>query len=201
MRTGGHTLVRALFGFAVILCAFAVHADDFAVLWWQVGDLTDPASLGNVEVEQVNGGGMTTAAAIGVEYARIREVNSGEYLYMLDPATGDYTLESINVPMTWVADVSKFASGSPEAAFMIELGNYDSGNNWSTLALSETATYADLVANNHIETASGYIPNPVAIWTPTSYVVPEPTSGMLVLVGAALLALRRRRGSSRRGRE
>ena len=196
---GIHSFVRALCVSAAILLACTVHAEDYAVLWWQVGDFTDPDSLENVEVERVDGGGKTTAADLGVGYARIREVTSGDYLYMLRQETGDFVLESINVPMTWVADVSKFASGSPEAAFVIELGNYDSGNNWSTLALSETATYADLVANNHIETASGYIPNPVAIWIPTSYVVPEPTSGLLVLIGTALLALRRRRGSSRRG--
>lgn len=196
---GIHSFVRALCVSAAILIACTVHAEDYAVLWWQVGDFTDPDSLGDVAVERVNGGGWTTAEDLGVTYARIRDVTSGDYLYMLNPETGDFELESINVPMTWVADVSKFASGSPEAVFVIELGNYESGSNWSTLALSSTATYADLAANNHIETASGYIPNPVAIWMPTSYVVPEPTSGMLVLVGAALLALRRRRGLSRRG--
>ena len=196
---GIHSFVRALCVSAAILIACTLHAEDYAVLWWQVGDFTDPDSLGAVAVERVNGGGWTTAEDLGVTHARILETTSGEYLYMRRPETRDFVLESINVPMTWVADVSKFASGSPEAVFMIELGNYDSGNNWSTLALSETATYADLEANNHIETASGYIPNPVAIWTPTSYVVPEPTSGLLVLIGTALLALRRRKGSSRRG--
>ena len=202
MRTGGHILVRALFGFAAILFASAAHADDFSedltVLWWQVGDLTDPTSLGNVAVEQVNGGGSTTAAAIGVEYARIREVNSGEYLYMLDPGGDGFVLESINVPMTWVADVTKFASGSTEAAFMIELGNWD-GSTWYTLAVSEVASYTDLAASLHVATSSAYNPNPALPWVATSYVVPEPTSGMLVLVGAALLALRRRRGALRRG--
>ena len=111
---------------------------------------------------------------------------------MLNPATQTFTLDAINVPMTWKADVSAYASGSPEYAFIIELGNWD-GSNWSTLALSETASYADLVANNHIDTSSGYNPNPVAPWMPTSYVVPEPSSGLLLLVGAALLALRRRK--------
>ena len=204
MKAGMQTLFRALCGVAAILFACDVHADDFAdefyVLWWQVGDLTDPASLGDVEVERVNNGGTTTAAALGVEYARIREVTSGEYLKMLSPEGDGFTLEAINVPMTWVADVTKFSSGSTEYAFMVELGNYD-GSNWATLAVSEVVSYADLAGGNnpHIVTSSGYNPNPASAWVATSYVVPEPTSGMLVLVGAALLALRRRRGALRRG--
>ena len=32
-------------------------------------------------------------------------------------------------------------------------------------------------------------------WSPNAYVVPEPSSGLLLLVGAGLLALRRRRRS------
>ena len=203
MRVCGQTIVRALFGFAAILLACAVHADDvdLAVLWWQVGLLPeeDPDyTLGDLAVKRVNGDGWTTAEDIGVTHARIREVTSGDYLYMMNPDTGDYTLESINVPMTWVADVTKFASESTEAAFMIELGNYDSGQ-WATLAISEVVSYVDLYANNHIDIPSGVNPNPITPWMASSYVVPEPTSGMLVLVGAALLALRRRRAALRRG--
>ena len=190
-------MIRALFCLTAILFAHFAQADGLMALWWQVGDMTDPTSLGDVEVRLISGG-TTTAADLGVTHARIREVNTGEYLQMLDPQTGAFDLESINVPMTWLADVTAYASDSPEYAFVIELGNYD-GSNWSMLAVSETVTYTDLAANSHIDNVSGYNPNPVTPWMPSSYVVPEPTSGMLVLVGAALLALRRRRGALRRG--
>ena len=175
---GKHIFARLLFGFAAIFLACTVRAEDdgLRVLWWQVGDLTDPDSLENVAVERVNGGGMTTAADIGVTHARIREVSTGDYLVMLDPETGLYTLDSMNVPMTWLADVSAYSSGSPEYVFVVELGNWD-GSNWWTLALSETATYSDLAANNHIDNTSGYNPNPITPWMPTSYVGPEPSSG------------------------
>ena len=203
---GKQICARLLFAFAAILLACAVRADGLTVLWWQVGDWLDDTptgeSLAQVPVERVNGGGWTTAQDIGVTHARIREVSTGTYLKILDMDddgnTLDFTLDAIDVPMRWVADISDFASGSPEYAFIIELGNYD-GSDWSTLALSEATSYADLAANHNIETASNYNPNPITPWMPTSYVVPEPTSGMLVLVGAALLALRRRRGASRRG--
>ena len=191
---GKHIFARLLFGFAAIFLACTVRAEDdgLRVLWWQVGDMTDPTSLGDVKVQKVNDGGETTAADLGVTHARIREVSTDTYLKMLNPATQTFTLDAINVPMTWKADVSAYASGSPEYAFIIELGNWD-GSNWSTLALSETVSYADLAANSHIDNVSGYNPNPITPWIATSYVVPEPSSGLLVLVGAALLALRRRK--------
>lgn len=201
MVSGGNKLfARLLFGFAAIFLVRTVRAEDdgLRVLWWQVGDMTDRTSLEEVEVKRVNDGGMTTAADLGITHARIREVSTDTYLKMLNPGTQTFTLDAINVPMTWKADVSDYASGSPEYAFIIELGNWD-GSNWSTLAVSETVSYNSLDANSHIDHVSGVNPNPITPWVATSYVVPEPTSGMLVLVGAALLALRRRRGALRRG--
>ena len=191
---GKHIFARLLFGFAAIFLACTVRAEDdgLRVLWWQVGDMTDPTSLGDVKVQKVNDGGETTAADLGVTHARIRKVSTDTYLKMLNPATQTFTLDAINVPMTWRADVSAYASGSPEYAFIIELGNWD-GSNWSTLALSATVSYNSLDTNSHIDHVSGINPNPITPWVATSYVVPEPSSGLLLLVGAALLALRRRK--------
>ena len=196
MMAGGKRLfARLLLGFAAIFLACAARAEDdgLRVLWWQVGDFTNPDSLENVAVERVNNGGMTTAADLGVTHARILEVSTGNTVLLLDPDTADtYSLVAMDVPMTWLADVSAYASGSPEYAFIIELGNWD-GSNWSTLALSETVSYNSLDANSHIDHVSGINPNPITPWVATSYVVPEPSSGLLLLVGAALLALRRRK--------
>lgn len=189
-----------------LLGAFSSFAagDGLEVLWWQVGDWEDEtgASLAGISVERVNHDGYTTAAELGVDSARIREVNSGTYLKMLDideyGNVLDYSLESMSIPMTWVADVSEFASGSAGYAFVIELGNYQSGS-WATLAVSETASYADLYANNHVMTvrdAGSYIPQFATPWAPTYYVVPEPSSDLLTLVGCMLLALKRKRRES-----
>lgn len=175
------------------------EGDGLQVLWWQVGDWEDEtgASLGDVIVERLNNGGYTTAAELGVDSARIREVTTDTYLQILDideyGNTLDFTLDSMGVPMTWVADVSDFASGSAGYAFVIELGNYESGI-WSTLAVSESASYADLYGNGHIVTSTGtYDPQYAAPWAPTSYVMPEPDSALLTLMGCALLALKRKR--------
>ena len=204
MRTVGiQCLPSLLLCSAMALFACAACADGLTVLWWQVGDWTDETetgeSLRNVVVSRIDGT-TTTAYDLDATAARIREVSTGTYLKIMDideyghPI--DFTLDYIDVPMRWVADISSFSSGSPEYAFVIELGNYESGS-WSMLAVSESATYTDLVNNGHIEVSGDYNPQVIAPWMPTAYVVPEPTSGVLVLVGAALLALRRRRGLGR----
>ena len=210
MRVSGLRLfARLLIGLAAVLPLCAARADEtpqLTVLWWQVGDWEDDSetrdSLSQVVVQRLHDGGTTTAADLGVTHARIREVSSGTYLNILDMDDSgnptDFTLASMDVPMRWVADISNFTGGSPEYAFVIELGNYTEGT-WSTLAVSETATYTDLLAANNIDTSHDFNPFYVTPWNPTAYVVPEPTSGVLVLVGAALLALRCRRSASHRG--
>ena len=186
-------------GFAALGGAFPAYADDgLKILWWQVGadDVwDDDVALQGVTVKLISGG-TTTAYDLGVTEARIRETTTGTYLKMEDYTAPSFDLDSSYVPTSWRADISAFDSGSPEYAFVIELGNYESGS-WSMLAVSESATYTDLVNNGHIEVSGDYNPQVIAPWMPTAYVVPEPTSGVLVLVGAALLALRRRRGLGR----
>ena len=89
-------------------------------------------------------------------------------------------------------------SNASELSFAIELGNYDNGT-WTTLATSGSLAYSSLV---NAEGASGYtyLTTSDALslkgltpWAPQTYPVPEPSSGLLVLIGASLLALRRRR--------
>lgn len=190
-----------LAGAATVLAPGAAHADDLMVLWWQVGDAEDWSedgeSLKDVIVQKVNGMGETTAYDLGVEAARIRETSTGTYLHMLNPADIDnptassFDLSEMYVPTLWQADVSDFASGAPEFAFVIELGNFESGT-WSVLALSEVVAYTDLLTSDAIAPAGGgFNPHYASPWMASTYTVPEPSSGLMLLVGAALLALRR----------
>ena len=78
-------------------------------------------------------------------------------------------------------------------AFTVELGHWED-DAWTVMATSKTTSYAELFAGGWTASNMGAYPRE-GPWSPTFEVtsVPEPTSGLLLLVGGALLALRRRR--------
>lgn len=85
-----------------------------------------------------------------------------------------------------------YSAGTPEYSFIVELGNIDSDYNWTTVATSAAATYSSL--GDYIHKTFDLNPGQTAVWTPGSFqAVPEPSGGLLTLMGVALLALRRRR--------
>lgn len=94
-----------------------------------------------------------------------------------------------------MASLETIGSGSDllsTYSFAIELGSWtgDGGDaDWILAAFSGSQTYAQLAEFMNTELQ---IQDP-AVWMPTSYSVPEPTSGMLILIGGALLALKRKR--------
>ena len=85
-----------------------------------------------------------------------------------------------------------FSAGTPEYSFIVELGNIDASDNWTTVATSASATYSSL--GDYIHETFDINPGQIAVWTPTTFTapVPEPSSGLLMAVGLALLALRRK---------
>jgi len=85
-----------------------------------------------------------------------------------------------------------YSAGDPEYSFILELGNIDSSDNWTTVATSAAATYSSIA--DYIHQTFDMNPSSMAVWTPTEFsAVPEPSCGMLMAVGMALLALRRKR--------
>ncbi len=148
---------------------------DVQALYWQV-----------TEASNVNGVKFT-AAALGVIDG------SGNISYLHNgSANGNQ----------WVAASSVGGLSTQEAAaildqdysgwsFFIELQNYDANTStWYTSGRSESYTYTQV--QSHIFSPSGVLSSAPLAWTPTVN-VPEPTSGVLMLLGGALLALRRRR--------
>lgn len=79
---------------------------------------------------------------------------------------------------------------SAEYSFLVELGHWE-GDEWTVMAVSMAASYDYLRAGGWT-TDTREDPPRHGPWMP-AYAVPEPTSGLLLLVGGALLVLRCRK--------
>ena len=92
------------------------------------------------------------------------------------------------------ADLAGLKLSNTGLMFAIELGNLqtDDGFNWIVLAGSAGSSLQDLIDGGHIISSDLSVQGS-SDWKAASYSVPEPSSGLLVLIGGALLALRRRR--------
>ena len=115
--------------------------------------------------------GIKKASALGADEARI-VTSAGDYLVIPPPDQ-----ESLEVPMdgAWYAVLPE----SPEGlSFMVELGNWENGE-WVGIAHSQSYRPGAIPATEP--------------WVAESYAVPEPSSGILLLIGGGLLSLRRKR--------
>lgn len=119
----------------------------------------------------------------------------------LDEGGGYWGVEFSDVGGYWGAGVptgnqspsGDYSAGTPEYSFIVELGNIDSSDNWTTVATSAAATYSSL--GDYIHQTFDINPGQIAVWAPTAFSVPvpEPSSGLLTLIGFAFLSLRRKR--------
>ena len=76
--------------------------------------------------------------------------------------------------------------------FLVELGAYGSVDDWTVLAYGTLADYSALLSE-HIQQMGTTVAPASSAWDGGAYSVPEPSGGMLLLWGAALLSLRRKR--------
>ena len=120
--------------------------------------------------------------------------------YGLDVGGGEYGVEFSEIGGYWGAGVpdgnqspsGDYSAGTPEYSFIVELGNIDSSDNWTTVAKSAATAYSSL--GDYIHPTFSIDPSSLAAWTPVDFVAtPEPSSGLLTLMGIAIVALRRRR--------
>ena len=129
----------------------------------------------------------TWGTAIGEKYSTdgkpASEINDS---YIVGDFLGANNAESI--------DLSQFGTDLEDYSFYIELYRYGA-NGWYGVARSEVASYTDLRTAGYIinmDVGSPVIED-TQIWQGSGYQIPEPTSGMLVMLGLSLLGLRRKR--------
>ena len=207
---------------AAILSAGVSFAED-AVLYWMVTeaatvkvDGTDVAIKDYLDPTKPNSGSPYIENPQSYYAARVRVTGGGldepTYLPLYYPggALGDGSVGvelwqngsywGAGVPLGNQSPVGDYAAGTPEYTFAVEIGNvlWDENSgvaSWvETVAEGASATYTSLYESHYI--ASNFDINPPSnrIWAETSFTaVPEPSSGLMLLVGGALLALRRRR--------
>lgn len=192
--------------FFLMLAAFSARASDGEVLWWTIG--LDYASI----QADAGDGTFVTAGSLNVTDVRVRYDNmedgssgyltffglgdDGETVYVYDGSAGLGGEYGAGLPAEYFGDLSGLSGSSASYSFAIELGNYIDGRWARTSMVSESVPYDELAAKMHIAKWEHETPVSGQAWSPVYYsVVPEPSGGLLMLVGGALLALRRKRGA------
>lgn len=141
---------------------------------------------------RVTGGNITEDTFLDLYYSD-GTIESGLFGVEFDDTGSGYW--GAGVPAGNQSPVGDFSAA--EYSFIVELGNvvWDESTqtaSWTTVAESAATAYSSL--SGFIHETFDLNPNPAAVWTPTSFAaVPEPSSGLLVAIGFALIALRRKR--------
>lgn len=173
--------------------AGAVRADEAGVLYWMV---SNPSIVRNGKTVSSLADYKSPEGYVA-EAARVVATKDGEtvFLKLYEDTTGggDFALTE------WTeADLAGGYRTGPIVAslaglkaesytYAIELGTVVDGG-WVTLAVSDPHTFGEIAEFSNLDGLS----LPAAIWRPTTYNVPEPTGGLLSLLGLAVLVLRRK---------
>jgi hypothetical protein len=186
---------KILFLAILVLANFCRAADGGELLYWMIMPNTSLTVKNDDDTEYAKG----TAAELGVTGARIRcETSEGTVGYLpiigIYPGGNNITFEGASgspIPGGYHAALGSYTGAA--YSYVLELGNWSNGT-WAGTKMEATATYDYLKEQQHIAQWEDMPPSYVKPWTPTEFtVVPEPTGGLLILVGGALLALRRSR--------
>ena len=202
-------MFRKFSGIALATLGFlSVHAaEDGGALLWMIDTDTTVNRFGSVyTIEEFNA---ATGFSHGqIEFARIAATSetSGDsvYLYMYDEGnlgtdpvydtTMMLNFEEVGDDLPYVgATWASFAGLEGDLAdysFAVQLGNWNNDFTvWNIEAISDGQSYEDLQAfiNNSVVAVPGYEP-----WNPGAHNVPEPSAGLMLLIGFGFLSLRRK---------
>ena len=154
----------------LILAAFALTSAKASVLYWQVEPGTTSDSFQYALLKATNG----TDPAVTVAGAAAQGEAPNQYVSLQNTELGQY--------------------GNDGYSFFVEMANY-ANNQFQTVATGATYTYNELVSSGYV--AAGPIDSFTAAANASNFnmgsPIPEPSSGLLLLMGGAMLALRRRR--------
>lgn len=166
------------------------RADEAGALLWMI-ERPDIVDRGPAD-------GYVSPEGLSITGARVVATDSdGASVYLnlcYDGGDGDFVVTEISLASLtsdyragplWASLAG--LSNAESYTYAIELGTMDHGM-WNVLAVSDPHSFSQLDAFVAYDAMSV----PVDIWSPHSYSIPEPSSGILLLVGAALLMLRRK---------
>ena len=166
--------IKLILTFAAL---FIAHLASAEMLYWMIGDST-------------NGG----SNSIEFNYAVVYATKDGEKIALPNNGEGGeiYGNEALSPITTTTPQMTEFGEGFDWSSYSyyVELLAWD-GATESTVGVSEWATYDALVSHGAIIPSGLGIPATAHIWMPAT-VAPEPTSGLLILVGVSVLLLKRR---------
>lgn len=166
---------KLIFTLAALLIAHLASAE---MLYWMIGDST-------------NGGSNT----IEFNYAVVYAVNGESKIALPNNGEGGeiYGNENLSPITTTNPQTTEFGEGFDwsNCSFYVELMAWD-GANESTVGVSEWASYDALVSHGAIIPSGMGIPVTAVLWMPATH-VPEPSSAILLLLGAAFILLKRQK--------
>lgn len=167
----------------LVALGFAALGSQAAYLYWQLDS--------SVGLEAKDGGGYTFN---GHDFAYAQIKASDGNVLISTYVDGSAIDGNIDAPgkTKYVVDVSSYKDSS--YVFYVELIGYDSavyGSSTGVIGVTteNTYTYAALQNDGYIGTNLISIP---AAWTGGTIAAPEPTSAMMILLGLAGLALKRK---------
>lgn len=175
---------RMLVALAVMAVASSLLADDGMdyCIWWQVGAQYAGSADGPIA--------KTGDAVWGFDSAKLVAVLDDNQNVSLGWHDAESKVSSFGELPASLADMS-----TPIKSIFVEFYTL-SGDNLTLLGHSDPTAWAAVASAVDDFRGSGSTGGVLAhstVYSPTGYNIPEPTSGMLVLLGLAGLALRRKR--------
>lgn len=182
---------------AATVCVQGVSAD---VLYWMVDTSNriefEYAVVYAAQTDDLVGREWTAESGFGVDAIALPKNVPGGEAY--DSKNGYGTTGT----STWDIKTQLGSDDWYPYSFYVELLQWDSVNGVELrMGVSQVATYQELLISHHLIGSDMWIPANVSVWAPSFSSVPEPTSGVLLILGCAAMLLRRRTAVTRSERK